>query len=165
MSPTNSEHENDISRSRSASVSDNRSESPTYLNDSNELNKSTNSLNTGSEQSNKSISPSPAHDNYVESQVYGVNRIRSPSPAHDTYVESQVYGDNQIKSPSPVHSQLSKSGSRSPTPNENRAKSHSRSVSKSPSPGRKSRSRTPRSPRSRSGMKILFNILHIYKSS
>lgn len=151
MSPTNSEHENDVLRSRSASVSDNRSESPTYLSDSNELNKTTNALNAGSEQSNKSRSPSPARDTYVESQVYGENRIRSPSPPHDTYVESQVYGDNQFKSPSPVHSQRSKSGSRSPTPNEDRARSQSRSISKSPGPGRKSRSRTPQRPRSRIG--------------
>lgn len=155
MSPTNSEHENDVSRSRSASVSDNRSDSPAYLNDSNELNKSKNSLNAGPEQSNKSRSPSPPHDTYVESQVYGENRIRSPSPPHDTYVESQVYGDNEIKSPSPVRSQRSKSASRSPTPSGERAQSQTRSVSKSPSPGRKSRSRTPRSPRNRSGKKII----------
>lgn len=160
MSPTNSEHENDVSRSRSAS--ENGSDSPKYLNDSNELMKSTYLLNDGSEQTNKSRSPSPAHDTYVVSQVYGENRIRSPSPSHDTYVESQVYGENQIKSPSPVHSQRSKSGSRSPTPNEDRAKSQSRSLSKGPSPDRKSRSRTPRSPRSRSGKKIVLLLFIIF---
>lgn len=151
MSPTNSEHENNVSRSRSASVSDNRSDSPAYLNDA------------GSEQSNKSRSPSPAHDSYVKSKDNVDNRIRSPSPPQDTHVESQVYGENQNKSPSPVHLLRSKSdSSRSPTPNDDRAKSQSRSVSKSPSPGRKSRSRTPRRPKSRIGKEIISLLFTIF---
>lgn len=116
MSPDNSEPENGLSRSGSP-VSETRSRSASPLNNSNEINKSTTSLN--SDASNRSGSASPIPDESFEAT--------EPNNAS-----------------SPTQLRTSKSRSRSPTPNDGiNIRSPSRSVSRSPTTERKSRSRTP----------------------